>query len=105
MRRFLFGLAAAFALGLGVFAGQPAQAQGLSVTFSTGGNSSYVPVPVRRAPVYRAAPVYDPTPVYRRPRWERRVDYRPVHRPRCFTRMDRSWNGWAWIERPVRICR
>jgi hypothetical protein len=105
MRRFLFGLAAAFALALGVFAAQPAAAQGVSVTFSTGANPTYVPVPVRPAPVVRSVPVYGPPPVYRRPHWERRVDYRPAPRHRCFTRMERAWDGWAWVERPVRICR
>jgi hypothetical protein len=111
MRRFLFGLAAALALGLGISAVQPAQAQGLSVTFSTGSNPTYVPVPVRPAPVVRPVRVYDPLPVYRPapiyrvPGYERRVDYRPLPRRRCFTRIERSWDGWAWIEQPVRICR
>jgi hypothetical protein len=108
MRHLLFGLAAALAVG-STLAGQPAQAQGLSVTFSTGSNPTYVPV--RPAPIYRPArvyepaPFYNPAPAYRRPRYERRAHYRPAPRPHCFVRMERSWDGWAWREQPVRICR
>jgi hypothetical protein len=110
MVKFRFGLAAALALGFGALAAAPAQAQGVSVTFSTGGNPGYVPVPAipvyRPAPVYREAPVYPAAPVYRRPRYERQVYYRPAPPPpRCYTRMERYWDGWSWVERPERFCR
>jgi hypothetical protein len=102
MRKHLFGLAAALVAGLLVTA-PPAQAQGLSVTFSTGANPTYVPVPARPVAVYRPAPVYRAAPFYRHPR---RVHYRPMRPPhRCVTRMERYWDGWAWAERPARFCR
>ncbi|MBM6595928.1 hypothetical protein [Microvirga pudoricolor] len=88
MNKFLGAFAA---LAVGTLAAQSAQAQ-----YYWG----HRPPPPRydyaTRPVMHPRP-YGPPPAYR-------AYYRPAP-PRCFTRMERFWNGWRWAERPVRLCR
>ena len=97
MKTLVSGLAGLAALGFGALAAQPAEAQ-----------PYYPGYGYRRPPLeYGHRPVIYPRayPAYR-------SAYRPVgfygaYRggPRCFTRMDRTWDGYGWARRPVRICR
>ncbi|MGO4574031.1 hypothetical protein [Microvirga sp. 2TAF3] len=92
MRKFLFGLFGVVALGFGAFAAQPASAQ------------PYYPGYHER-PGYRPIEYRGP---YRGPRYHgyRPHGYRPAYvAPRCFVRPQRVWNGYRWVQRPVRICR
>jgi hypothetical protein len=89
MRKFLLGILGFAAIGLGAATVQPAQAQPYYPAYRDG------PVSVE----FRGDRGYSHGP-------RRHGYYRPVFAgPRCFVRMDRAWNGWRWIQQPVRICR
>ena len=99
MRKLLVGTIGLAAIGLGAVASLPAQAQ------------PYFPGPVtvefRDGRHHR--PVFAPIPERHRSQkhWRRHGHHRGAsfHGRRCFVRMEQAWNGWRWIERPVRICR
>jgi hypothetical protein len=97
MRKIVFGMASAAALGLAALVSQPAHAQGFSVTVGDG----WGPYGYR---AYRAYPAYRPYPVYGRP-----VYYRPGPRfgygPRCAIRDTRYFDGFEWVRERQRICR
>lgn len=83
MRKALFGLLGVVALGVGALASQPAAAD----------------------PGHGRGHGYGR---YHHPHGYERPGYRPYrhHRhPRCWTRMQRFWNGYVWVMRPVRVCR
>jgi hypothetical protein len=90
MRKLLFGLAGAAALGLAGLASQPAQAQGFSLQF---GNPGYYGGP------YYGPRVYGPgvgVGVYG-------DDY--DYGPNCVVRVNRYWDGYQWVRERRRICR
>lgn len=82
MKKVLLGLAGFVALGF-VAQGSVTQAQAQPYY------PHYRPVP-RYAP--RPVGFVRPYPVYR-------------HIPHCFVRPERIWNGFMWVDRPVRVCR
>jgi hypothetical protein len=91
MRKILFSLAGAAALGLAGFVPQSAQAQGFSVQFG--------------APGYYGRPYYG-GPYYGRPVY----GYGAYgggygYGPRCFVRINRYWDGYGWVREKRRICR
>ncbi|WP_112663238.1 hypothetical protein [Microvirga flavescens] len=86
MRKLLLSLTALATLGLGALTIQPAEAQ-----------------PYGYGPRYHHGPAYRP---YRPYRYGYRPAYAPrPYVPRCWTRMERYWNGFVWVQRPVRVCR
>jgi hypothetical protein len=98
MRKLLTAVFGFLALAFGAAAVQPAEAQ----PYYPGYGRYYGPPPgyVRPYPrrSYRWAP---PPPAYRP------YGYRPAYYPgpRCWVRPQRVWNGWAWVNQPVRVCR
>jgi hypothetical protein len=105
MRKILFGLAGALALGVGALASEPAQAQGFSVTvgspYGYGPAYGYPPPPPRYAPAYGYG---RPGPAYRRySRHPRRVYYAPPA-PRCVIRRERQFDGFGWVSVRRRVC-
>ena len=109
MRKILFGLAGALALGVGALASEPAQAQGLSITvgspYGYGPAYGYPPPPPRYVPAYRR-----PVPVYRDyggyrdyPRRGRPVFYGPPGH-RCTIRRERHFDGYGWVKVKRRVC-
>ncbi|NIX76738.1 hypothetical protein [Microvirga terricola] len=89
MRKLLFGLLGFAALGLGTLAAQPAAAD-----HGHGRGHAY------------GHRHHRPHVVYERPGYRPYRYYRPVHGyPRCWTRMQRYWNGFVWVDRPIRVCR
>jgi len=79
MRKIMFGLAGAAALGLAAFTPQPAQAQGFSIQFGS--------------PGYYGRPVYGP-------------GYGAYgYGPPCFVRVVRYWDGYGWVRERRRVCR
>ena len=106
MRKLVLGILGFAALGFGAAALQPAEAQPYYPGYRHG------PVEYRGHGGYR--PAYYPGPRgYRdgygpRRGYGPRGYYRPVFAPpppRCFVRMERAWNGWRWVQQPVRVCR
>jgi hypothetical protein len=110
MRKLIFGLLGFAALGFGALSTQPAEAQ------------PYYPGYGYRAPVVeyrygRPAPLVVERVQYRRPYgyyhpYRPYPAYRPYgyYRPgpvvrRCWVRPERVWNGYRWVQRPVRVCR
>ncbi|MGO4704683.1 hypothetical protein AB4072_02760 [Microvirga sp. 2MCAF38] len=94
MRKLIYSLAAAATLGFGALTMQPAQAQPYYPGYHPGPYGNYRPGyrPYRHG--YR--PAYHPGRGY----------YRPAYvAPRCWTQMQRHWNGFVWVQRPVRVCR
>ena len=89
MRKIMFGLAGAAALGLAAFTPQPAQAQGFSIQFGSPGyyGRSYYGGP------YYGRPVYGP-------------GYGAYgYGPPCFVRVVRYWDGYGWVRERRRVCR
>ncbi|MBF9231843.1 hypothetical protein [Microvirga alba] len=87
MRKILFGFVGLAALGLGSLASQPASAQPYQPGY---GRYDHRPPGAYGRPHYRRPPGH----------------YRPAYvAPRCWTRMQRYWNGFVWVQRPVRVCR
>lgn len=117
MRKFLLGILGFAAIGLGAATVQPAQAQPYYPAYRDGPVSvefrgdGYRHGPRGEYGGYRGdggyRPAFAPAYGYRDGYGPRRHGYyRPVFAgPRCFVRMDRAWNGWRWIQQPVRICR
>ena len=105
MRKLLLGVLGLAAIGLGAASVQPAQAQPYygvragPVEFHGG----HGPREYRGQGGYRSAYYPGPHRGYGGPR---HGYYRQAFAgPRCFVRMERAWNGWGWVNRPVRICR
>ena len=98
-------LAAALGLlTLGAGAMQPAQAQ----PYYGGYGRSYGPLP-GYGRFFGPPPHRDygwGPPAYRAYGF-RPYGYRSAYYPgpRCWVRPQRVWNGWAWVNRPVQICR
>lgn len=113
MRKFLLGILGFAAIGLGAATVQPAQAQPYYPAY----RDSPVSVEFRGDRGYRHGPRGEYGGGYRgyhsgayrggwRDGYGPRGYYRPVFAaPRCFVRMERAWNGWRWIQQPVRVCR
>jgi hypothetical protein len=118
MRKLLLGILGFAAIGFGVAAFQPAEAQPyypgyragpISVEFrgDRGYRDGYRPVEYRGDRGYRGHRSAYYRGGYRDGYGPRRHGYyRPAFAaPRCFVRMERAWNGWRWIRQPVRVCR
>ncbi|WP_210497228.1 hypothetical protein [Microvirga antarctica] len=102
MRQMLLAIAGLSAIGFGALSAQPASAQPYEPGYR------HPPRDYHGDRGYR--PAFYPGPEregygdgYRH---RRHGYYRPAFvGPPCFVRMERAWNGWRWVQRPVRICR
>jgi hypothetical protein len=123
MRKLVLGILGFAAIGFGAASFQPAQAQ----PYYPGYRQGVVAVEYREDRGYRhGRPSGEyrhgrPSGEYRRDRGYRQAFapgpyrggygrphgyYRPAFAgPRCVIRMQRAWNGWRWVQQPVRICR
>jgi hypothetical protein len=115
MRKLVLGILGFAAIGFSAASFQPAQAQ----PFYPGYRQGVVAVEYRgergdhhgrwsgEHRGYR--PAFAPGPYrggYREGYGRPHGYYRPVFAgPTCFVRMQRAWNGWRWVQQPVRICR
>jgi hypothetical protein len=90
-------------LTLGAGALQPAEAQ----PYYPGYGRHYGPPPGYVRPVPRGPYGWAPPPPVYRPYGYRPYGYRQAYYagPRCWVRPQRVWNGWAWVDRPVQVCR
>jgi len=105
MRKILFGLAGALALGVGALASEPAQAQGFSITvgspYGYGPAYGYPPPPPRYAPAYgygRAA-----FGIGRVCASDGICEVAPPA-PRCVIRRERQFDGFGWVSVRRRVC-
>jgi hypothetical protein len=120
MRKLVLGILGFAAIGFGAASFQPAQAQPyypgyrqgvVGVEYrgerGEGGNRGRWSGEHRGDRGYR--PAFAPGPYrggYREGYGRPHGYYRPVFAgPSCFVRMQRAWNGWRWVQQPVRICR